>query len=51
MPNGMRETTGDALEIGEDPVAPFVSQLVQGRRKKTAVIHVVVFPAPAVTIF
>src|SRR5665811_2264084 len=39
MPHRVREPAGDALEIGENPVAPLVMQAVEGGTEKLAVIH------------
>ena len=35
----MREPAGDALEVGEDAVAPLVMQAVEGGTEELAVIH------------
>src|SRR5262245_38623605 len=51
VPNSMRKTAGDAFEIGEDPVTPFVPQLVQGRREITLVIHALITSWPRVAFF
>jgi hypothetical protein len=39
MPDRVREAARDPLEIGENPVAPFVMQAVEGGREEFAVIH------------
>jgi hypothetical protein len=39
MPNRMRETTGDAFQIGKHPVAPLVVQTAKGGTEELAVIH------------
>jgi hypothetical protein len=39
MPNSVRETAGDALQIGEYAVAPLVVQAVKGRTEELALIH------------
>jgi hypothetical protein len=39
MPNRMRESAGDPLEVGEDPIAPLIMQAVEGGREEPAVIH------------
>jgi len=35
----MRESAGDPLEVGENPVAPLIMQAVEGGRKEPVVIH------------
>jgi hypothetical protein len=35
----MRETARYALEIGEDPIAPFVMQAAEGGTEELTVIH------------
>ena len=39
MPVGVREPAGDALQVGEHPVAPLVPQRLQGTREKFVIIH------------
>ncbi len=39
MPHRVREPAGDALEVGENPVAPLVMQAVEGGTEELAVIH------------
>src|SRR6266436_272530 len=39
MPRRMREPAGDALEVGENPVAPLLMQAVKGDTEELAVIH------------
>src|SRR6202000_967783 len=39
MPHRMREPAGDPLEIGENPVAPFIMQTAEGGTEKLTVIH------------
>src|SRR3954466_15482781 len=39
VPDRMRKPARDALEIGENPVAPLVMQAVEGGTEKLAVIH------------
>src|SRR5438309_9424610 len=39
VPHRVREATGDALEIGENPVAPLVMQAVEGGTEELAIIH------------
>jgi hypothetical protein len=39
MPNGVRETAGDALEIREHSIAPLLSQPPQRCSKERVVIH------------
>ncbi len=51
VPDRVRKTACDALEIGENPVAALVPQFAQGRREITLVIHVLLLPGPrAVTL-
>jgi hypothetical protein len=35
----MREAARNSLEVGENPVAPFVMQAAEGGTEKLAVIH------------
>ena len=35
----MREPAGNALEVGENPVAPLLMQAVKGTTEELAVIH------------
>jgi hypothetical protein len=35
----MRESAGDSLEVGEDPVALLIMQAVEGGREEPVVIH------------
>jgi hypothetical protein len=35
----MRESAGDPLEVGENPVAPLIMQAVEGGREEPVVIH------------
>ena len=51
MPDRVRETACDALEIGKDPVAPLVPQFAQGRREITLVVHVLLLSGPRVALF
>src|SRR5580704_6242852 len=39
MPDGAREASGHALEVGENPVAMLVPQPVQSIREKRTIIH------------
>ncbi len=39
MPHRMRETAGDAFEVGEDAVTPLVMQATKGGVEELAVIH------------
>jgi hypothetical protein len=39
MPHRVREPAGDALEIGENPVAPLIMQAAEGGTEELAVIH------------
>jgi hypothetical protein len=51
MPDGIGKAASDALKISEHPITPLVPQLVQGRRKKTLVIHVSFFPPRGAATF
>jgi hypothetical protein len=35
----MRESAGNPLEVGENPIAPLIMQAVEGGREEPAVIH------------
>ncbi len=39
MPHRMRETAGDAFQIGKDSIPPFVVEAIEGGTEKLAVIH------------
>jgi hypothetical protein len=39
MPHRMRETAGDAFQIGKDPIPPLVMKAIKGGTEKLAVIH------------
>ena len=39
MPDGVRKTAGDPLEIGKHPIAPLVAQTVERIGEKRIVIH------------
>src|SRR5713226_2988707 len=39
VPDRMREPARDPLEVGENPVAPLITQAVEGGREELAVIH------------
>src|SRR3974377_1824651 len=47
VPERMRETTGDTLEVGKNAVAALIPEGIQCRRKKRVVIHDDFFPPPA----
>ena len=47
VPDGVRKTAGDALQIGKHPVAPLVTQAAQGVGEKRIVIHENSRPLPA----
>jgi hypothetical protein len=39
MPHRVRKAAGDALKIGENPVAPLIMQAVESGSEELAVIH------------
>src|SRR5216683_3393714 len=39
VPDGVREATGDALEIREDAIALLIPQPAQGGGKKSVIVH------------
>jgi hypothetical protein len=39
MPQGVREPAGDALQVGEHPVAAFVTQFAKSLLEKSVIIH------------
>src|SRR5262245_47764761 len=49
MPDGVRESAGDALKIRKHPVPSFIPQPIEGRREITLIVHVFYFPAPRLT--
>ena len=39
VPHRMRKPAGDPLEVGENPVAAFIMQAIEGGTEELAVIH------------
>jgi hypothetical protein len=39
MPDRVRKTAGDALEVGKNPISPLLVQTVQGTGEKRIVFH------------